>query len=90
MAFLFLGLANLFMLYGLATDGHAYITIMGLSVGVLVAMILGVVAMDVAFTPTIVVIIMVITGLFIVVLSAIYLVIKDREWRPMSRNGPVD
>lgn len=87
-AYLLLGLANIFMLYGLATDGHTYITIMGLSVVVLLTMVLGVVAMGVSFTPMIVVLIMLITGMFIVVLSAIYLIIVEREWRPMKRDGP--
>lgn len=89
LAFMLLGLANLFMLYGLATDGHAYITIMGLSVMFLVTMVFGVVATGVVFTPSILVMIMIITGLFIVVLSAIYLIIIEREWRPMKRNGPM-
>ncbi len=83
-AMLFLGLANLFMLYGLATDGHAYITIMGLSVLVLVSLIAAVVASGAVFTPMILTAIMVLTGLFIVTLSGIYLIIIEREWRPRS------
>jgi O-antigen/teichoic acid export membrane protein len=84
-AMVFLGLANLFMLYGLATDGHAYIVIMGLSVLVLVALVGGVVAVGIIFTPMILSLIMVATGLFIVIMSAIYLVIIERDWRPRSK-----
>ncbi|NLT37047.1 MAG: oligosaccharide flippase family protein [Methanomassiliicoccus sp.] len=86
-AYLLLGLANLFMLYGLATDGHAYVTILGMSVIVLMAMIFAVVASGITFTPMILVLVMVATGMFIVVLSAIYLIIVEREWRPMKKNG---
>jgi O-antigen/teichoic acid export membrane protein len=81
-AMLFLGLANLFMLYGLATDGHAYITIMGLSVLVLVAQVSVAVVIGSVFTPLLLAQIMIVTGLFIVVLSAIYLMIIEKEWRP--------
>jgi hypothetical protein len=79
---LFLGLANLFMLYGLATDGHAYITIMGLSVLVLVGQVSVAVVIGSVFTPLLLAQIMIVTGLFIVVLSAIYLIIIEKEWRP--------
>jgi O-antigen/teichoic acid export membrane protein len=86
-AFLLLGLANLFMLYGLATDGHAYITIIVLSVVVMVSMVGITIATGTTFTPTILVAIMILTGLFTVVLSGIYLFIVEREWRPLRSNG---
>ncbi len=87
-AFLLLGLANLFMLYGLATDGHAYVTILGLSVIVLVSLLAATVLAGIAFTPTVLVLLMIATGTFIVVLSVIYLIIVDREWRPMKTDEP--
>jgi O-antigen/teichoic acid export membrane protein len=87
-AMLLLGLANLFMLYGLATDGKAYITIIGLSVLVLGALVGLTIASGTPFTSKILVLIMNATGLFIVVLSGIYLIIVEREWRPVRPNGP--
>ncbi|MBI0584239.1 MAG: oligosaccharide flippase family protein [Methanomassiliicoccus sp.] len=86
-AMMLLGLANLFMLYGLATDGHAYITIIGLSVVVLLSLVGAVVALGIIFTPMILVEIMFVTGLFIIVLSGIYLLLIEREWRPRLLNG---
>lgn len=83
-AMMFLGLSNLFMLYGLATDGHAYIVIMGLSILVLGTLVGGVVLLGIVFTPEILTIIMIATGLFNVVLSGIYLIIVEREWRPRN------
>ncbi len=83
-AMMFLGLSNLFMLYGLATDGHAYIVIMGLSILVLGTLVGGVMLTGTIFTPGILTIIMIATGLFSVVLSGIYLIIVEREWRPQT------
>jgi len=81
-AMMLLGLANLFMLYGLATDGHAYISIMVMSVLVMASLVGAVIASGTIFTPMIVALIMIATGLFMVSLSALYLVIIEREWRP--------
>jgi O-antigen/teichoic acid export membrane protein len=81
-AIMFLGLANLFMLYGLATDGHAYIIIVVLSVIAMVSLIGTIVALGVPFTPMLVVVVMFITGLFSVILSGLYLFVVEREWRP--------
>jgi O-antigen/teichoic acid export membrane protein len=86
-AMVFLGLANLFMLYGLATDGHAYIIIMGLSVFVLGSAVGLVVISGTIFTPTILAYIMIATGLFIVTLSAVYLIIIEREFRLIGRKA---
>ncbi|NLI74716.1 MAG: oligosaccharide flippase family protein [Euryarchaeota archaeon] len=74
-----LGLANVFMLYGLATDGHAYVIILILAVGVLFLLIGGVAHTGLIFTPQILANIMAITGGFIIILSTIYLLILDRE-----------
>jgi hypothetical protein len=87
MAILFLGLANLFMLYGLATDGHAYIIILGLSVIIMFSLVGIIVALGVFFTPMLVVLVMLLTGLFAVVLSGIYLFVVEREWRPRRQHG---
>ncbi|GEM_PF-752655 len=86
-AMMLLGLANLFMLYGLATDGHAYIVIITLSVIVMFSLVGIIVALGVSFTPMLVVIVMFITGLFIVAFSGLYLFVVEREWRPQLRNG---
>ncbi|MDW5562519.1 MAG: oligosaccharide flippase family protein [Methanomassiliicoccus sp.] len=86
-AIMFLGLANLFMLYGLATDGHAYIIIVSSSVLVMLSLVGALVAAGVLFTPMMVVAIMFITGLFNILLSGLYLFVIEREWRPRRRVG---
>jgi O-antigen/teichoic acid export membrane protein len=81
-AMMLLGLANLFMLYGLATDGHAYTVIISLSVITLFSLVGMVIGLGVTFTPMLVVMVMFITGLFIVIMSGLYLFVVEREWRP--------
>ncbi len=78
-AMMLLGLANLFMLYGLATDGHAYIVIMGLTVvfmGALMAITAGAVS---PYTPEVLAGVMVATGAFNIILSVFYLFLVERE-----------
>lgn len=77
-----LGLANLFMLYGLATDGHAYIVILFLSTVVLFSLVGAIVAAGLSFTPQMLAEVMILTGAFIIVLSGLYLFVIEREWRP--------
>lgn len=77
------GLANLFMLYGLATDGHAYILIQLLSVFVLF-MLVGIIAgTGRMFTADLLAEAMVLTSVFIIAMSALYLLVIEREWRPL-------
>lgn len=76
-----LGLANLFMLYGLATDGHAYIAIQFLSMLAMFAMVGGIVASGTVFTPDLLALVMVATGGFIIALSTVYLFVIEREMR---------
>ncbi len=85
-AMMLLGLANLFMLYGLATDGHAYTIIITMSVIVMLSMVGIVIALGMVFTPMLVVLVMFITGIFIVALSGLYLFVVEREWRPQRRS----
>lgn len=85
-AMMLLGLANLFMLYGLATDGHAYIVIITLSVIVMFSLVGIIVALGISFTPMLVVMVMLITGMFIVAFSGLYLFIVEREWRPQRHS----
>jgi O-antigen/teichoic acid export membrane protein len=87
LAMMLLGLANLFMLYGLATDGHAYTIIITLSVIVMFSMVGAIVALGITFTPMLVVLVMFVTGLFIVTLSGLYLFVVEREWRPQLRGS---
>jgi O-antigen/teichoic acid export membrane protein len=83
-AMMFLGLSNLFMLYGLATDGHVYIVIMGLTLLVFGLLVGGVVMLGIFLTPELLTLIMILTGLFSVILSGIYLILVEREWRPSN------
>jgi len=78
-AIMLIGLANLFMLYGLATDGHAYTVIIGISVLVMFSLVGMVIALGMTFTSMMMVLIMFATGAFIVVLSAIYLFVLEKE-----------
>lgn len=86
-AMMLLGLSNLFMLYGLATDGHAYTVILTLSVIVMFSLVGIIIALGVTFTPMLVVLVMFITGVFIVALSGLYLFVVEREWRPQRLSG---
>jgi len=76
------GLANLFMLYGLATDGHAYIVIQLLSTLVLFGLVGGIAATGRLFTAELLAETMALTGVFIIVMSALYLFVVEREWSP--------
>jgi O-antigen/teichoic acid export membrane protein len=85
-AMMLMGLANLFMLYGLATDGHAYVVIMGLSVAFLGVLLGASVAFGTAFTPQIIGHLMLLTGLLSVALGLAHLFVVERNWRP-RRDG---
>lgn len=79
------GLANVFMLYGLATDGHAYVGILLLAAVVQIALVGGISATGVLFTPQLLAEAMAITGVFAIVLSSLYLFVMDREHRHLDR-----
>ena len=76
-----LGLANVFMLYGLATDSHAYVVILLTAVFVLFALVGGVISTGTLFTPQLLAEVMAITGGFIIALSSLYLFVIERERR---------
>ena len=80
-----LGLANIFMLYGLATDGHAYVVILLLAVAALIALVSGIASTGMTFTPLLLAQVMALTGGFIIVLSSLYLFAIDREQRFLFR-----
>jgi O-antigen/teichoic acid export membrane protein len=80
-----LGLANVFMLYGLATDGHAYVVILLLAVGVLFALVSGIASTGRLFTPMLLAQVMALTGAFIIALSSLYLFVIDREQRSLPK-----
>ena len=82
-----LGLANVFMLYGLATDGHAYVFILLLAVAVLIALVGGIASTGMLFTPQLLAEAMALTGGFIIALSSLYLFAIDREQRFLSRQA---
>ncbi len=82
-----LGLANVFMLYGLATDGHAYVFILLLAVAVLIGLVGGIASTGMLFTPQLLAEAMALTGGFIIALSSLYLFAIDREQRFLSRQA---
>lgn len=79
------GLANVFMLYGLATDGHAYVVILLLAVAVLFAAVGVIASTGMLFTPQLLAEAMALTGGFIIVISSLYLLAIEREQRPLAR-----
>jgi O-antigen/teichoic acid export membrane protein len=80
-AMMLLGLTNLFMLYGLATDNRAYIYIMAVSLLVLAALVGGMVAGGIAVTPLILAAIMTGVGAFVLAVSWFYLfAVEIRGW----------
>lgn len=86
-AIMLLGLANLFVLYGLATDGHAYTVIIITSVLVMLSLFGFVIAMGITITAMTVVFIMFATGVFDVLISGLYLFTIEKEWKPQRRIG---
>jgi hypothetical protein len=86
-AIMLLGLANLFMLYGLATDGHAYTVIICTSVLVMLSLFGFVIVTGITITSMTVVFIMFATGVFDVLISGLYLFTIEKEWKPQRRTG---
>ena len=78
-AMVMLGMANLFMLYGFATDHNAYVIITAISIVVLGLLISIILASGTAFTPILLAQVMMITGIFIVVSNTIYFVVFEHK-----------
>ncbi len=83
-AMVMLGMANLFMLYGFATDHNAYVIITALSIVVLGLLISIILASGTAFTPILLAQVMMITGVFIVVSNTIYFVAFEHKHRKIT------
>lgn len=81
------GLSNLFMLYGLATDAHAYIAILGLSLVVFFGAAVTILALGVSLTPILLSQVLLGTGLFITILSGAYLIIAERAVHRLEKSG---
>lgn len=82
-AMLFIGLANIFMYYGLAVNAHSHIVIMGLSVMVLIGAIAFLSLAGIVITPYLLSIIMIVVGLLNASLCAIVLKLSKRKPRLM-------
>jgi len=73
-----MGLANLFILYGLATGAHAHITIQVVSVFVMIGLLAAAYAMVDEFTPMVLSLCMVGAGAFSITMSSVRLLTVER------------
>ena len=76
---LFIGVANIFMYYGLAVNAHSHIAIMGLSVIMLIASIAILLMLGIVITPYMLSEIMIGVGIFNAALCAITLRLSRRR-----------